>query len=89
MIDNVTILGNLLTVTSIKRLFDRTDVTLYVWRKQRGMPYVKIPGDRKPGIRFDVEAVCAWADDNGIEYDMDVKNEFLADSTSTTKTDSD
>lgn len=57
---------DLVTTGYLLRLFDRAEPTLYLWRRERGLPYIVIPGDDRPVIRYDLRKVIAWAKKNRI-----------------------
>lgn len=65
---NATVLANYITTAQAGRLFHRTDMTIYLWRKNKEMPYIIIPSDQTPAIRFDLEALLVWADAWHIKY---------------------
>jgi len=62
MSSNVVDLSKLLTTQDICRMFARqSEMTIQLWRKNDGMPIIKIPGIARNTIRFDFEAVEKWA----------------------------
>jgi hypothetical protein len=67
MEQNVRVLSDLVTYKSIMALFGRSLVTVRMWHKYEGMPYVRIPGDGRDSIRFDIKEVKKWAKKNGKE----------------------
>lgn len=50
----------------LMRRFRVTAMTIHLWRDQRGLPAVIIPGDKRPTIRFIPEEVQKWAKDNNV-----------------------
>lgn len=54
------------TTGYLMRLFGRAEPTLYLWRRERGLPYVLIPGDDRAVVRYDLRKVLAWAKENRI-----------------------
>lgn len=65
---NMIDLDNLVTGPDLERAFGVTTMTIYNWRKNKGLPSVSIPssGQKEP-IRFDSIKVLEWAEENGIE----------------------
>lgn len=61
-----TVLKRYVTDGYLRRLFRRTEATVYQWREMRGLPYVEIPGDSRPTIRFYLPHVLAWAGEHKI-----------------------
>jgi hypothetical protein len=57
----------LLTTVDLCAIFDRNEMTIYLWRKNRGLPVVKIASDHKPVVRFDWRSVRAWAQANQVK----------------------
>lgn len=61
------VLEDLVTSKYLEKIFKVTPMTLYNWRKHRGLPVITIPGsDTKKPIRFDKQKVQAWALVQGI-----------------------
>ncbi len=58
-------LENLLTTNDLCNLFRRSLMTILIWRKNKGLPYIRIPGSKRDTIRFDQEAVLEWAQRTG------------------------
>ena len=52
----------------ICRLFNKTYMTVYNWRKTRDMPHIIIPGNKNT-IRFVPNDVLIWAAKNNVELD--------------------
>lgn len=55
------VLNDLVTEQYVMRLFRVSKPSIYNWRRLYGMPFVEIPGDDRPSIRFRLKAVRAWA----------------------------
>ena len=56
---------NLLTTSDLCKLFKRGWLTILIWRRDKGLPYVRIPGHKRDTIRFDRKAVLKWAQQTG------------------------
>jgi hypothetical protein len=54
-------IDGLLTITGVARLFSRSALTILQWRTYNGLPYVVLPGDERPSIRYELDEVRAWA----------------------------
>ena len=63
-------LKGLLTTSQMCELFDVTSQTITNWRR-KGLPCVRIPGNRKDGIRFRPSEVLRWAKKNGKKISSD------------------
>ena len=59
-----TILGDLLTSRDVAALFDRTELTVLLWRRSHNLPYVRIKGNRRDTIRYRRSDLRAWAEKN-------------------------
>ncbi len=64
----VEVLDEFVTSGFLARLFGRTPLTIKNWRRYKDLPYVLIPGDASPTIRFRLEEVIEWADALGKRY---------------------
>lgn len=42
-------------------LFGVTPLTVIKWRNNKGLPFMKLPGDGRPAIRFSAKRTAAWA----------------------------
>lgn len=51
----------LMTTVEMEQAFDVTKITIGVWRNTLGLPYIEIPGNKRPAIRFRPRDVEAWA----------------------------
>lgn len=62
-------LARLLTKEAVANAFGRDDQTIDLWRRDRDLPSVDIPGrpGGKPAVRFDPAEVRAWAKSVGQE----------------------
>jgi hypothetical protein len=49
----------------VMRGFRVTKVTVRKWMSKLGMPYLRIKGEKCDNIRFEMEKVLPWAQDNG------------------------
>ena len=67
---NETVLEGLMTARDVSTLFNRKLVTLELWKKQ-GMPYVRIKGDDRDTIRFVLQDLIKWAQDNRKRLHLD------------------
>lgn len=63
----MTQLSSLWTTADLCRLFDRTPMTITLWRRNKNLPTITIPGGLKPTVRFVPADVLAWAKANNIE----------------------
>lgn len=55
------VLTGLMTTGEVARLFNRDKQTVNVWRREKGLPFVRIPGDARDTIRYRRAAVLEWA----------------------------
>jgi hypothetical protein len=56
-----------LTVADVARMLGRTAQTVYLWKKNKSLPYILIGGGERATIRFRKASVLAWARKNGIK----------------------
>lgn len=63
-------IGTLMTIDQVADGFSRTPMTIYNWRslEENALPYVRIPGIARDAIRFDRQAVAAWAEARGVSF---------------------
>ena len=54
-------LDSLVTVGYLKKLFRRGDLTILSWRQKHGLPHIRIKGDARSAIRYNLTEVLAWA----------------------------
>jgi hypothetical protein len=64
MPENVTVIEDLVDTNYVMQLFRRSELTIAYWRKNDGLPYVRIKGNARDTIRFDRKAVLRWAKKN-------------------------
>lgn len=57
------LIGNLLTIDDVCKLFSRRPMTIYNWINQLGMPTVAVD-NYKAAKRFDFEELRQWATKN-------------------------
>jgi phage terminase Nu1 subunit (DNA packaging protein) len=68
-IENVTVIkDNLWTTKMVAKAFSVEPLTIYHWRRRKGLPYIEIRGDGKNAVRFDLDAVKEWAKKNGKQF---------------------
>lgn len=60
-------LDALSTTQDLCRMFERTPMTIHLWRKHKDLPAIVIPGESRPTIRFVIGDVLAWAKVNNIK----------------------
>jgi phage terminase Nu1 subunit (DNA packaging protein) len=58
-------LSSLLNTAEVAKLFNRSQLTIQLWRKHKQLPYIRIRGARRDTIRYDLNAVRKWAVDTG------------------------
>ena len=61
-----TVVDDYVTEGVLQKLFGKSSITLELWRKNKGLPFVVIPGDGRPAIRFVLADVLAWAKANSV-----------------------
>lgn len=64
-VEQETVMKNLVTARQLARIFRRAPITVMLWKRNEGLPYVSIPGDERPAIRYDMDQVTAWANRTG------------------------
>lgn len=64
-VEQETVMKNLVTTHQLARMFRRAPITVMLWKRNEGLPYVSIPGDNRPAIRYDMDQVTAWANRTG------------------------
>lgn len=63
-------IGLSLKTEDLIRRFRSSNMTIFTWRTQKGLPFWEIPtasGTKSP-VRFSEEEVQAWADKHGIRF---------------------
>lgn len=58
---NCTVLRGYVTTADLCRMFSRAPLTILKWRQNKGLPYVRIPGDGKDTVRYKLVDVLDWA----------------------------
>ncbi len=58
-------LNGYLTTRDLERMFDRSRMTIFNWRRYLNLPYHRFEFDDRTFIRFKLEEVQEWADRNG------------------------
>lgn len=58
-------LADLVATGYLAKLFRRTELTITLWRSNEDLPFVVIPGDDRPAIRFELPLVRDWARQRG------------------------
>ena len=59
-------LAELLTIKKLCKMFRVSEMTVYTWKRYRGLPFISVPSDARPAIRFLPQEVAAWAKREGI-----------------------
>lgn len=66
----------MLTTQDMMRLFRVTYMTIYNWRRHKGLPCVVVPQGGVRIVRFDKDDVRTWAAENDKDYLLSVAREF-------------
>ena len=66
--ERVEILNDMLTTADLMSAFDRSEITISIWRARKGLPYVRIKGTSRDTIRYRKAEVLAWANENDKEH---------------------
>ena len=61
---HIEVLEDLMTERQVAALFGRSKLTIMLWRQNRELPHVIIPGDDRDAIRYRRPAVLRWAKAN-------------------------
>ena len=61
--------GKYLTHREVAKGFARSEVTIFNWKKSKGLPYLVLPGTTKDAIRYELDSVVQWAEENGLDFD--------------------
>lgn len=64
MNDIRTAIENMLTLDQVCRMFNKSTTTIYLWRKHRAMPSIRMPTQASP-LLFDETEIRAWAKKTG------------------------
>lgn len=59
------VLNDLVDVNYLQKMFRRSDLSILLWRRKDGLPFVIIPGGGRDTIRFSLPEVVAWAREKG------------------------
>ena len=54
-----------LTISGACKLFGRTEMTIYLWREKRNLPYITFPGSDRTMVRFIKTDLIEWAEREG------------------------
>lgn len=61
-----TILTDLMTTKEVAEIFGVSLLTIYTWRCEKDLPFIRIGGGGIPVIRFDPKQVREWAKQKNI-----------------------
>ena len=64
--EDVTVMNEYVTMQTVCAMFNRSAESIILWRKHKGLPYIRIPGDGRDTIRFDRLAITKWAKDHSV-----------------------
>ncbi len=59
------LLDQLVDTSYLCRMFRRGELTIHLWRRDKGLPVVRIHGEGRDTIRYDRAEVLAWANNRG------------------------
>lgn len=65
-------LDGLVDTDVLCKAFNKTFMTIYTWRTNKGLPFVKIGSGQLPKIKFRPEKVIEWAEEVGVPVDRDI-----------------
>lgn len=65
-----------LTTVDMQRLFSVTYMTIYNWRRYKGLPCVIVPCNTGHNVFFDKDDVRQWAEEHDKEYLIKVAREL-------------
>lgn len=60
-------LDDLWTMVDVCKVLRKTPMTIHNWRREKNLPAIEVPGNRRPAIRFSPDDVIRWAKLNNIE----------------------
>ena len=60
-------LNRLWTQNDLADKFGVTGMTIHLWRNNRGLPTIVIPGKARDAVRFAPEEVRRWARENNVK----------------------
>lgn len=63
-INSVTLTNDLLTTKNLCGLFKRGEMTIYLWRRNKNLPFIQVGGGTRPLIRFKKKDILKWAKQN-------------------------
>lgn len=58
--------NELLTLKQVAKMFRVSEMTVYTWKRWQKLPFIVIPSDQRPAIRFHPVDVAKWAKREGI-----------------------
>lgn len=58
------VLSGFVTEGYLRKLFKRGGLTINLWRRDKALPFVRIPGDGRDAIRYRLDEVKQWAKEN-------------------------
>jgi hypothetical protein len=65
------LLADLWTIQDVMRLFRKSEQTISIWIVREQLPVIRIPGARRPTLRFDRDEVLEWARNKGKRIFLD------------------
>jgi len=63
-VTSTTLSHDLLTTGDLCKLFNRGEMTIYLWRRKLNLPFVQVGGGTRPLIRFKKRDIIKWAKQN-------------------------
>jgi hypothetical protein len=60
------LVAELVDTSYLCRVFNRSDLTVQLWRQNKGLPHVVIKGDKRDAIRYYLPEVTEWAARNNV-----------------------
>tara|TARA_R110000744_G_scaffold29871_5_gene70988 strand:+ start:1345 stop:1608 length:264 start_codon:yes stop_codon:yes gene_type:complete len=73
---HIEVMKDLFSLQDMARLFNRTELTVHIWKTKRDMPHIVIPGTTHPAIRFRLPKVVKWAAANKKKLNEEVLREL-------------
>jgi len=58
-------LSRMLNTEQVAVMFNRSQLTIQLWRKNKSLPYIRITGAKRDTIRYDEKALREWAQTTG------------------------
>lgn len=71
-------LDGLVSTQHLMAVFNVTDMTIYLWRRHRGLPAIVIPGKGRNAVRYVMQDVVAWAEKNNIPMTIRTRERMAA-----------